>query len=238
MAAKYSRRPSYLQGPLSPSIIPDLAILPQPLPAEKLPCGQLVSKASKHTSKALEDRDYDDIGTRWYAFPKTIYMQHAKPSRYKDVIFFNTENGHFVESFGGTHLLQKPLDKGTEAGTIEAEEQSVRLLKDAEAALNKVWQDEEAKKWIKEQDEAGFVVANRQVSNASYRRARLVDIGNNNWEVVREVGSEDTSGKRRDSGLPIETNSKWDVVGVVVKKIVVDGDEVRLGEELGAQYWS
>ena len=66
MAAKYSRRPSYLDGPLSPSIIPELAILPQPLPADKVPCGQLVSKTSKYTSKALEDRDYDDIGTRWY----------------------------------------------------------------------------------------------------------------------------------------------------------------------------
>ncbi|KAF7680336.1 hypothetical protein GT037_001987 [Alternaria burnsii] len=221
MAAKYSRRPSYLDGPLSPSIIPELAILPQPLPAEKVPCGQLVSKTSKYTSKALEDRDYDDIGTRWY----------------KDVIFFNAENGHFVESFGGTHLLQKPLDEGTEAGTIEAEEQSVRLLKDADAALQKVWQDEEARKWIKEQDEAGFVVAQRQVSNASYKRARLVDIGNNNWEVVREVGNEDAAGKRRDSGLPIDTNSKWDVVGVVLKKIIVEGDDVKLGDELGAQYW-
>jgi len=222
MAAKYSRRPSYLEGPLSPSIIPDLAILPQPLPADRLPCGQLVSKTSKHTPKVLEDRDYDDIGTRWY----------------KDVIFFNTDNGHFVESFGGTHLVQKPLDKGTEAATIEADEQNVRLLKDAEAALKKVWKDDEARKWIQEQDEAGFVVAHRKVSNASYKRARLVDIGNNNWEVVREVGGEDTSGKRRDSGLPVDTNSKWDVVGVVVRKIIVEGDDVKLGEELGAQYWS
>lgn len=164
-------------------------------------------------------------------------VQDTKIPRYKDVIFFNAEDGHFVESFGGTHLLQKPLDKGTEAGTIEAEEQSVRLLKDADAALQKVWQDEEARKWIKEQDEAGFVVAQRQVSNASYKRARLVDIGNNNWEVVREVGNEDAAGKRRDSGLPIDTNSKWDVVGVVVKKIIVEGDDVKLGDELGAQYW-
>jgi len=222
MAAKYSRRPSYLEGPLSPSIIPDLAILPQPLPADRLPCGQLVSKTSKHTPKVLEDRDYDDIGTRWY----------------KDVIFFNTDNGHFFESFGGTHLVQKPLDKGTEAATIEADEQNVRLLKDAEAALKKVWKDDEARKWIQEQEEAGFVVAHRKVSNASYKRAKLVDIGNNNWEVVREVGGEDTSGKRRDSGLPVETNSKWDVVGVVVRKIIVEGDDVKLGEELGAQYWS
>lgn len=169
--------------------------------------------------------------------PCCIYTTRpTDSSRYKDVIFFNSENGHFVESFGGTHLVQKPLDKGLEAGTIEAEEQSVRLLKDAEAALNKVWKDEESRKWIQDQPEAGFVVAHRQVANASYRRARLVDVGNNNWEVVREIGGEDTSGKRRDSGLPIETNSKWDVVGVVVRKIVVDGDNVKLGEELGAQY--
>lgn len=114
----------------------------------------------------------------------------------------------------------------------------MRLLKDADAAIKKVWQDEDAKKWIKEQGEAGFVVSTRQVSNASYKRARLVDVGNGNWEVMRDVGGEDQSGKRRDSGLPIETNSKWDVVGVVVRKIVVEGDDVKLGEELGAEYWN
>jgi hypothetical protein len=223
MAAKYSRRPSHLSEPLSPSIIPDLALLPQPLPAADLPCGQLVSKTSKHNPTTLEDRDYDDIGTRWY----------------KDVIFFNSEDGRFVESFGGTHLLQKPLDKGCEAATIEAEEQRVRLLKDDDAAIKKVWQDETAKKWIKEQDEAGFVVAHRQISNASYKRARLVDIGNGNYEVVREVGGEDKSGKRRDSTLEVRnTESKWDTIGVVVRKIVVDGDDVKLGEELGVSYWN
>ncbi|KAF2025492.1 hypothetical protein EK21DRAFT_103890 [Setomelanomma holmii] len=223
MAAKYSRRPSHLSEPLSPSIIPDLSILPKPLPAADLPCGLLVSKSSKHTSTALEDRNFDDIGTRWY----------------KDVIFFNAEDGRFVESFGGTHLVQKPLDKGLEAGTIEAEEQRVRLLKDADAAIDKVWQDEAAKKWIKEQGEAGFVVAHRQVSNASYKRARLVDVGNGNFEVVREVGGEDNSGKRRDSTLDVKnTDSKWDTVGVVVKKIIVEGDSVQLGEELGVSYWN
>lgn len=223
MAAKYARRPSYLSEPLSPSIIPDLAILPQPLPAADLPCGQLVSKTSKHNPTTLEDRDYDDIGTRWY----------------KDVIFFNAEDGRFVESFGGTHLLQKPLDKGTEAGTIEAEEQRVRLLKDADAAIKKVWADADAKKWIKDQDEAGFVVAHRQVANASYKRARLRDVGNGNFEVVREVGGEDKQGKRRDSTLEVKnTDSKWDTIGVVVKKIVVKGDEVELGEELGVSYWN
>lgn len=223
MAAKYSRRPSYLEAPLSPSAVPDLALLPKPLPADTLPCGQLVSKGAKYTPTTLEDRDYDDIGTRWY----------------KDVIFFNSDNGHFVESFGGTHLLQKPLDKGMEAGTIEAEEQHVRLLKDADAALKKVWRDEQAKQWIKEQAEPGFVIASRQVANATYKRARLVDVGNGNWEVMREVGGENTSGKRRDSGLDfINTNSKWDVVGVVVKKIVVDGDDVKLGEDLSTDMWN
>lgn len=159
-------------------------------------------------------------------------------NRYKDVIFYETSSGRFIESFGGTHLVQKPLDQGTEVATIEAEEQRVRLLKDADAALQKVWQDEAAKKWIKEQDEAGFVVAHRQISNASYKRAKLVDVGNGNWEVVREVGGEDQSGKRRESGLPIDTNSKWDVVGVIVKKIVTDGEAVKFGEELGAEYWN
>jgi hypothetical protein len=223
MAAVYSRRPSHLSEPLSPSIIPDLALLPQPLPAADLPCGQLVSKTSKHNPTTLEDRDFDDIGTRWY----------------KDVIFFNTDDGRFVESFGGTHLLQKPLDKGCEAATIEAEEQRVRLLKDDDAAIKKIWQDETCKKWIEEQDEAGFVVAHRQVSNASYKRARLVDVANGNYEVVREVSGTDQAGKRRDSTLAVKsTESKWDTIGVVVRKIVVEGDEVKLGEDLGAAYWN
>lgn len=223
MAAKYSRRPSYLSEPLSPSIIPELALLPQPLPAADLPCGQLVSKSSKYNPTALEDRDYDDIGTMWY----------------KDVIFYNTEDGRFVESFGGTHLLQRPLDKGTEAATIEAEQQHVRLLKDAEAAIQKVWADGAARKWIKEQGEASFVVANRQLANASYKRARLVDVGNGNYEVVRELGWEGKSSKRRDSALEVNnTDSKWDAIGVVVKKIIVDGDQVKLGEELGVSYWN
>lgn len=223
MAAKYSRRPSHLSEPMSPSIIPDLAILPQPLPAADLPCGQLVSKSSKHNPTTLEDRDYDDIGTQWY----------------KDVVFFNAEDGRFVESFGGTHLLQKPLDKGLEVATIEAVEQRVRLLKDADAAIKKVWEDESAKKWITEQGEAGFVVAHRQVANASYKRARLVDVGNGNYEVVREVGGEDKSGKRRDSTLDVKsTDSKWDTIGVVVRKITVEGDDVKLGEELGVSYWN
>jgi hypothetical protein len=224
MAAKYSRRPSYLDAPLSPSIIPNLAILPRPLPADDLPCGQLVSKTSKHNPTSLEDRDYDDIGTRWY----------------KDVIFFSTEDGRFVESFGGTHLVQKPLDEGLEAGTIEAEEQRVRLLKDTDAALEKIWKDEAAKEWIQEQNaNVGFVVANRQVANASYKRARLVDVGNGNWEVVREVSGEDKAGNRRDSGLDVRrTNSKWDTVGVVVRKIVVEGEGVKLGEGMCVDFWN
>jgi hypothetical protein len=223
MAAKYSRRPSHLSESLSPNLIPELSLLPQPLSTDALPCGQLVSQSSKHTPALLEDRDYDDIGTRWY----------------KDVIFFDSATGHFVESFGGTHLVEKGLAPGQEAGTIEAEEQQVRLLKDPEAKLKRIWaEDDEARKWIKEQGEAGFVVAIRAVNNASYKRARLVDTGVKTWEVVREVGGEDASGKRRDSGLDIKpTNSKLDVVGVVVRRIVMEGDDVGLGGEMGADYW-
>ncbi|KAJ8111323.1 hypothetical protein OPT61_g6052 [Boeremia exigua] len=224
MAAKYSRRPSHLSEPLSPSIIPELSILPHPLSTDALPCGQLVSRTSKHVPTQLHDRDYDDVGTRWY----------------KDVIFFDSASGRFVESFGGTHLVEKGLAPGQEAGTIEAEEQRVRLLKDPESSLKKLWvEDDEAREWIKEQSEPGFVVAVRAVSNASYKRARLVDTGLKNWEVVREIGGEDKSGKRRDSGLDVKpTNSKFDVVGVVVRRIVMEGDDVGLGGELGAEYWN
>jgi len=223
MAAKYSRRPSHLSEPLSPSIIPELSILPHPLATDAVPCGQLVSRTSKQTPTVLHDRDYDDIGTRWY----------------KDVIFFDSASGAFVESFGGTHLVEKPLAAGQEAGTIEAEEQRVRLLKDPESSLKRIWaEDDTARKWIRENPDAGFVVAVRSVSNASYKRARLVDTGLKSWEVVREVGGEDKSGRHRDSGLDIKpTNSKLDVVGVVVRRIVMEGDDVGLGGELGAEYW-
>lgn len=223
MAAKYSRRPSHLSEPLSPSTIPELAILPQPLSPSALPCGQLVSRRSKHTPSTLHDRDYDDIGTRWY----------------KDVIFFDANTGNFIASFGGTHLVDKPLGPGQQAGTIEAEEQTVRLLKDPERSLKQIWAaDDAARSWIREQDEAGIVVAVRAVSNASYKRARLVDTGLGSWEVVREVGGADGAGKRRDSGLDVRsTDSKLDVVGVVVRRIVMEGDDVGLGGELGAEYW-
>ncbi|KZM28692.1 uncharacterized protein EKO05_0009915 [Ascochyta rabiei] len=224
MAAKYSRRPSHLSESLSPNTIPELSILPHPLPTDALPCGQLVSLHSQHTPSSLEERDYDDIGTRWY----------------KDVIFLDTKTGAFLESFGGTHLVEKPLGAGQEAGTIEAEEQRVRLLKDPEASLKRIWaEDDAARKWIQEQGEVGFVVAIRAVSNASYKRARLVDTGVKTWEVVREVGGQDASGKRRDSGLDVKpTNSKLDVVGVVVRRVVMEGDDVGLGGELGAEYWN
>jgi hypothetical protein len=216
------RRPSSTEAPLSPSAIPDLALLPRPLAPSALPVGQLVSKASHLNPSTLEDRDYDDIGTRWY----------------KDVITFETSSGRFVESFGGTHLVQKTLDQGIEAGTIEAEEQRVRLLKDPDAALKKVLAAEDVRKWVEENKEAGFVVATREVSNASYKRARLVDVGNGNFEVVREIGGEGADGKRRDSGLDVHTGSKRDIVGVVVRKIVMDDGAARLGEEVGAEFWS
>ncbi|PSN75312.1 hypothetical protein BS50DRAFT_37724 [Corynespora cassiicola Philippines] len=210
-------------NPLSPSLIPELALLPHPLAAQSLPVGQLVSKTSKHNPSALEDRDYDDIGTRWY----------------KDVIIFNEADGRFVESLGGTHLVQKKLETGAEVGTIEAEEQRVRLLKDPVAAFNKVLQEQAVREWLKGNKEAGFVVAKREVTNANYKRARLVDVGNGNFEVIREVGGEGKGGKRRDSGLEVQTNSKRDVVGVVTRKIVVNGDEFSLGdEELGADFWN
>lgn len=214
-------RDSSPEAPLSPSAIPDFALLPKPLATPALPVGQLVSKSSKVNPSSLEDRDYDDIGTRWY----------------KDVITFDSSSGRFVESLGGTHLVQKKLDQGTEAGTIEAEEQRVRLLKDPLAALKKVLQAEETAAWLQENADAGFVVATREVTNASYKRARLVDIGNGNWEVVREVGGEGKGGKRKDSGLEVETGSKRDVVGVVVRRVVVENGETRLGDELDTSYW-
>jgi hypothetical protein len=57
---------------------------------------------------------------------------------------------------------------------------------------------------------------------------------------VREVGAAETgSGKRRDSGLDVATGSKRDVVGVVVRNVVVEGDKVTLGDdEMGTEYWN
>ncbi|KAF2269550.1 hypothetical protein CC78DRAFT_529300 [Lojkania enalia] len=214
-------------APMSPSAIPDLAILPAPVAANTLPVGQLVTKSAKLDPTTLEDRDYDDVGTRWY----------------KDVILISSENGQFTTSLGAAHLINnRELQAGSEVGTIEAEQMRVRMLKDEGASLKKAFQDKQAAEWVKAQvqsgEEVGFVTAAREVTNASYKRARLVDIGNGNWEVIREVGGEGQDGKRRDSGLEVHTGSKSDVVGVIVKKVQLTGDQVELGEELSTQFWA
>jgi len=212
---------SEAEAPLSPSTIPHFALLPKPLNNTAIQVGQLVSKTAKSDPSTLEDRDYDDIGTKWY----------------KDVIIFDSKSHRFLQSLGAAHLVQKTLEEGTEVGTIEAESEHVRLLKDANASLKKALQDEKAKAWLKENKEAGFVVALREVLNGSYKRARLVDIGAGNWEVRREVGHEDQGLKRRDSGLNVETSSKTDIVGVVVRKIIEKDGAYTLGDELDASYW-
>ncbi|KAL5456841.1 hypothetical protein PMIN06_003688 [Paraphaeosphaeria minitans] len=220
----FTRRRSSLETPLSPLTIPDLALLPRPLNNTTIPVGQMVSRTSKHGPSMLEHRDYDDVGTKWY----------------KDVISFDGESGRFIESLGGAYMIQKQPGEGNEVGTIEAESQHVRLLKDADTALKKALQDETAKAWLKENKEAGFVVAIREVLNASYKRARLVDIGAGNFEVRREVGHEyrGQGGKRRDSGLDVpETHTKTDIVGVVVREIVENNGEYSLGDELEASFW-
>ncbi|KAF2106566.1 hypothetical protein BDV96DRAFT_617277 [Lophiotrema nucula] len=211
---------------LSFSSLPEIAILPTPLPADSLPVGQLVTKSSKLNPTTLEDRDYDDIGTRWF----------------KDVILVDSSTGKFTESLGGTRLVQKKPDGKNEVGTIEAEEMRIRLLKDASASLKRALESPPAAKWVQEQvsqgEEIGFVTGVREVSNASYKRARLVDVGAGNYEVIREVGGETKEGKRRDSGLDVQTGSKKDIVGVIVQKLGVDGDSLSLtGQELGAQFW-
>lgn len=212
-------------APLSPSAVPELTILPQPRAADKVLVGQLVSATSKHDPALLEDRDYDDVGSRWY----------------KDVVLIDPATNKFKESLGATLYIQKPQE-GVEVGTIEAREMRVRLLKDPASALKKVVQHEDTKKWVLEQaknGEVGFVTAVREVTNASYKRAALVDRGAGNWEVVREVGGEGTDGKRRDSGLEVETGSKKDVVGVLVTKVLVQGGELKLGEEeMGSKLWN
>jgi hypothetical protein len=220
-----SRRRSSLEPPLSPTALPDLAVLPKPYAADKVLVGQLVSPSSKHDSAALEDRDYDDLGLRWY----------------KDVILIDSNTGRFKHSLGGV-LYVPELEKETDVGTIEAREMRCRMLKNPEEALQKVLQDEATMKWVKEHakdGDLGFVTAVREVVNASYKHASVVDRGAGNWEVVREVGTEKGSGKRRDSGLDVETGSKRDVVGVVVRNVLVEGDKVTLGsDELGTEYWN
>jgi hypothetical protein len=79
----------------------------------------------KHSPAALADRDFDNIGT----------------CHYKGVVFCNAEDGRPTDSFGGTNLVQKSTKHDLATGTIEAEEQRMRLLKDT---LKKVWQDEPA----------------------------------------------------------------------------------------------
>jgi hypothetical protein len=63
--------------------------------------------------------------------------------------------------------------------------------------------------------------------------ARPMDVGDGKREVVREVSGERDSGKSRVSRLYIKnTNSEWDILGVLVRKIIIKGGDVELGEEL------
>lgn len=213
--------------PLSPSQLPELVVLPVPLSADTIPLGQFVSTTNKkhNPGAALADRDYDDLGARWY----------------KDVVLIDENTGRFKDSLGGVMYIPKP-QSGTAVGTIEAREMRVRMLKDPSTALFKVLHDETMRDWLRDEakkGEVGFVCAIREVINASYKRASLVDRGAGSWEVVREVGGEDSQGKRRDSGLDVDTGSKRDVVGVLVRRIIVDGDNVGLGEDdMGSGFWS
>ncbi|KAF1995235.1 hypothetical protein P154DRAFT_349666 [Amniculicola lignicola CBS 123094] len=208
---------------ISASLIPETPLLPHPLADTEIPVGQLVSKTAKCNPSTLEYKDYDDVGHRWY----------------KDVIIVES-SGTFVTSLGATLYVNKDkqLKEGQGVGTIEAPEMRVRIFKDPEAALAKALSDPKAKEFIEGQGEVGFVTAIREVTNASYKRAKLVDRGMNNWEVIREVGGEGHDGKRRDSQLQVLTGSKTDIVGVVVRKVVIDGDRVALGEELGTEFWA
>jgi hypothetical protein len=114
----------------------------------------------------------------------------------------------------------------------------VRSLKDPHAALSKRLSTGDTRSWVKEQSQKGdvaFVIAVRQVINASYKRATLKGLGNDTWEVVREVGGEWSDGKRRGSGLDVQTGSKKDAVGVTVRKVIVDGDDITLGDEMSTE---
>lgn len=216
-----------MSKPLSPSQLPEMAVLPVPLSADAIPLGQFVSSTNmKHNpGTALSDRDYDDLGSRWY----------------KDVVLIDEKTGRFTESLGGIMYIPKP-PSGTAVGTIEAREMRVRMLKDPSAALFKVLHDNTMRDWLREETkkgEVGFVCAVREVINASYKRSSLVDRGAGNWEVVRLVGGEDSYGKRRDSGLDVDTGSKRDAVGVLVRRVIMDGDNIGLGEDdMGAGFWS
>ncbi|KAF2467782.1 uncharacterized protein BDR25DRAFT_59598 [Lindgomyces ingoldianus] len=216
-----------VKSPLSPSALPEFALLPAPLAADSTPVGQLISHTGTLDPTALSDRDYDDIGTRWY----------------KDVVTFRTATDLFTSSLGATLFVNKPAE-GEEIGTIEAEEMRVRMLKNPDDALQKVLHGNGGNgtlMWLGlERGEIGFVTAVREVSNASYKRAGLVEAGNGLWEVVREVEArEKGDGMRRDSGLEVQTGSKRDVVGVVVRKVIHGGEDgvVRLGEEMGVEFW-
>jgi len=219
------------------SPFPTLHLPPNPLPTSALPVGLLLPRTTTPESTplnpntttsntpALSDRDFDDAGSQWY----------------KDVITLSTTNGWFLNSLGGVKILESQPPKDQELGTIEAEEMRVRSLKDAVSALKKVENSEEGKKWVelvrKQQEEGkllGFVTAVREVKNASYKHAKVVKTAGGMWEVVREVHAEEAAGKkRRDSGLDVITGSKWDAVGVEVRRVTILNDgSLELGDVL------
>lgn len=208
----------------------ELDILPQPIAASVLPVGQLVSPSAKLNTSVLADRDFVDVGDRFY----------------KDVVVIDGKTGKFKESLGGVRLIERPA-KGDEIGVIEAMEEMIRMLKnDTEAFAKVVDEDAEARKWIEKRldggEEVGFVTTVRQVTDPRYKHAMVQETGTGGmWEIELEspFSQARTQKKRRDSGLDVVTGSDVDVVGAIVKRVVREGGELRLSEEdLGTTYWA
>ncbi|KAF2279930.1 uncharacterized protein EI97DRAFT_429699 [Westerdykella ornata] len=207
----------------------ELDILPQPLAVSSLPVGQLVSPSAKLNTSVLADRDFIDVGDRFY----------------KDVVLIDGKTGRFKESLGGVRLIEKPAP-GDEVGVIEAMEERIRMLKnDAEAFAKVLSRDEQARGWIEKRmdsgEEVGFVTSVREITDPRYKHAMVQETATGGmWEIELESPFSQEKGpkKRRDSGLDVVTGSNTDVVGVIVKKVVREGGDLRLSEEeLGTQYW-
>ncbi|KAF2198873.1 hypothetical protein GQ43DRAFT_442991 [Delitschia confertaspora ATCC 74209] len=239
--------------------IPPLTLLPSPLPSTALQVGRLITKPAPSSpssylnpSRILIDQDYDDVGHRWYKDVVRVSSVPNKDTKKDGVVF--------EQSLGASLLIpekDRPTKEGEELGTIESEEVIVRMLKDPTAALNKIFQNEEGKTWLQNIIKSGqnndvyMITALRTVKAASYKRAALIPAGPQKglWEVVRYVpegeGEEEDirhtgqgkGKKRRDSGLEVDTGSKWDVVGVEIRRVEMDGEGggVRVGEVVGEE---
>lgn len=157
-------------------------------------------------------------------------------------------SGRVTSSLGANLLLPRQAPETTLV-LLEAENMSVRTLKDPQGVLKRVCGPSEAAIWLKAHKEAGeevyFVSAVKEVKNASFRRASLIDAGNDMVKVRKliqmEAAAQGEGLERVNSAgsdiMDIGSSAKSDVIAVEVRKIIAKDGGVELGEIVEKSLW-